>query len=535
MSGSGFVISSYGHVLTNKHVITPELEEVVLVQSGAKLSGTLSVASIDVCFPRESAAWDDLVAQPDPNETKCLDASVVARDDALDLAILSVSASNLPYLGFGDSDAVIAGQAEEAFGFPLGAMLEIGKDTASSDAVPGITRTEGSVSALRMGCGTAATSGTCVTAADRNSQRRYLQISNAINPGNSGGPVVDRHGFAIGVVQSKIVDKDRAVEGLGFAIPINVVKGFLEERGLDMALPVRRMRPGPLQILEPKRLRISLPDGLTDISPFASRVEIDARQTGVSLRIDRVLSPWTTQRLEEELIGSPAFEHGSWAAHESRAVSRTGLAPLRTGLASGELAAASGEDAWMLYGIVDVGQEKLVARYIGAAEWLAFNQSVLVDSLATLDGQRFPVPDVTSIERLRWSSSTDGEGRPALPIPMGWMVMADGPAACARLPRPSTVGSAVATDDFGVFLRAATWAEREIAPAAAAALCGQAGSQSGASYTSQVDYLGVRYVVDGVFVRSAPDRLLRMEVMAPAARGAFARALLDGWVKRIAP
>lgn len=535
MSGSGFVISAYGHVLTNAHVIMPPaLKDVAVVDPGVTLTGTVSVAGIAVCFPRESAAWNEVIAQPDSDQ-KCLDASVVAEDHALDLATLSVSASNLPYLGLGDSDMVVGGQAEEVFGFPLGAQLEIGKGTGNSDVVPSVTRTGGTVSALRMGCGTAATSGTCATAADSNSQRRFLQVSNAINPGNSGGPVVDRHGFVIGVVQSKIIDKDGAVEGLGFAIPINVVKDFLEERGLDTALPVRRMRLGPVQTLDVKRLRMALPDGFTDVAAFASRVEAESLPSSVSLRIDRVLSPWTVQRLDDELTGTPVFERASWGTHEGQASSRTGRMALRTGLAAGELANAAGVDAWMLYGLVDLGPEKLVARYVGPAEWLAFNESVFVNSIATLDGQRLAVPGAASIERLKWSPSTDAEGRSVLPIPVGWSVAADGPATCARLPRPSTAGSASPVDDFGLSLRAATWTERELTPAAAATLCGEAGSQPGASYTSQFEYLGARYVVEGVFVRSAPDRLVRMEVTAPDTRRAFGRALLAAWVKRIAP
>ena len=447
--GSGFVISAYGHVLTNHHVVTPKLEQFVFEQSGVKATGTLSVARIAVCFPREAAVWDDLVAQAGPDETKCLDAFVVAQDETLDLAVLSVSASNLPYLGFGDSDAVVVGQAEDALGFPLGALLvEVGK---AADVVPAITRTPGAISALRMGCGTGARRGPCVSAADRARERRFFQISNGVNAGNSGGPVVDRNGFAIGVVQTKIADVDgEPVEGIGFAIPINVVKEFLEDRGLDSALPVRRLRPGPLHVLDPKRLRLSLPDGLTDVAPLATHVETDPQQAGLSLRIDRVLSPWTTQRLEEELLGTSVFERGSWAAHESRVASRTGRAPLLAGRATGELTDAAGEDAWMLYGILDLGAEKLVARYIGSAEWLAFNESVLANSVASLDGQRFPVPDAASVERLEWLPATDANGQPALPIPIGWTIAADGPTACARLPRPATVGAASAADDFSV-------------------------------------------------------------------------------------
>ncbi len=533
MSGSGFVISNYGHVLTNAHVVTPALEEVALTQSGAKITGTLSVTRIDVCFPRESAVWDDLVAQPGLDQSKCLDAAIVARDEVLDLAVLSVSASNLRYLGLGDSDAVVAGQMEEALGFPLGAKLEIGRDNPSGDVVPGITQTSGTVSALRMGCGTGATRGTCVSAADRESQRRFLQISNAINPGNSGGPVVDRHGFAIGVVQSKIVDKDNPVEGLGFAIPINVAKTFLEERGLDAVLPVRRVRPGPIQALESKRLRIALPEGFVDTAPFASRVETESQETAISFRVDRVLSPWTSQRVEEELIGTPIFERGSWASHETR--TPNGRVPVRTGMAFGEFA-AGGDDVWMLYGIADLGGEKLVARYTGAAERLAFSESILLNSLASIEGQRFPAPDIASIDRLRWSSSTDAQGQPAVPIPLGWTIMADGPTKCSALPPASTAGSATSADDYTVFLRAAVWAERQLDPVAAAASCGDLrGAQSASSYRTQFDYLGVRYAVDGVLVRPSAERLVQLEVVAPEARGAFARALLAAWIKRIVP
>lgn len=300
-------------------------------------------------------------------------------------------------------------------------------------------------------------------------------------------------------------------------------------------LPVRRVRLGPVQTLDVKRLRMALPDGFADVAAFASRVETEGLPSGVSLRIDRVLSPWPAQRLEDELIGTPVFERASWGTHEGQAPSRTRRMTLRTGLAAGELADAAGVDAWMLYGIVDLGPEKLVARYVGPAEALAFNESVFVNSIATLEGQRLPVPDAASIERLKWSPSTDAKGASVLPIPLGWSVAVEGPATCARLPRPSTAGSASSVDDFSVFMRAATWTERDFTPAAAAALCGEAGSQPGASYTSQFDYLGARYVVEGVFVRSAPDRLMRVEVTAPETRRAFARALLAAWVKRIAP
>ena len=90
-----------------------------------------------------------------------------------------------------------------------------------------------------------------------------------MNPGNSGGPVVNRDGFVVGVVHSKLAKAD----AIGFAIPINEVKDFVDTIGLDQAMPVRRLRLGPLQNIEGKGLSLRLPEGfaIARRSPRASR------------------------------------------------------------------------------------------------------------------------------------------------------------------------------------------------------------------------------------------------------------------------
>ena len=69
----------------------------------------------------------------------------------------------------------------------------------------------------------------------------------------------------------KLMDSD----GIGFAIPINVVKDFLGAHGLDQLLPVARMRLGPTQALPGKGLRLRLPEGHEDLSPTRDSLVIN--------------------------------------------------------------------------------------------------------------------------------------------------------------------------------------------------------------------------------------------------------------------
>src|SRR5437667_307006 len=149
------------------------------------------------------------------------DATVFIRTVAnahIDLAILYVSVPNLPYVALGDSDVVIAGQPVEALGYPFGRRVEVGLPVEARNVVPEITTTPGAISATRNG---------------EAGERRYLQVTNTVNPGNSGGPIVDRDGFAVGVITMKLRD----AAGIAFAIPVNQAKDFLELHGVDQQLP----------------------------------------------------------------------------------------------------------------------------------------------------------------------------------------------------------------------------------------------------------------------------------------------------------
>lgn len=179
--GSGFVLDKEGHILTNYHVIADSQEVIVTLQNDST--------------GREVKA-------------KILDV-----DPFVDLALLKIDLpeDELPEpMELGDSTALRIGETTLAFGNPFGNFI----------ADPRPTVTKGVVSALNRSF-----------RPDQQNLRVYtdmIQTDAAINPGNSGGPLVDSRGRAIGV-NTFIVSQSGGSIGLGFAIPINRAKAFIEE------------------------------------------------------------------------------------------------------------------------------------------------------------------------------------------------------------------------------------------------------------------------------------------------------------------
>jgi S1-C subfamily serine protease len=500
-TGSGFVISPHGYVLTNEHVISNS--EFVINEAARKGKVTLKVARIEVCFPPVTSGRDDLL--------RCFEASVHSTDSALDLAVLFITASDLPYVALGDSDVVRSRQSVEALGYPFGRKLDIGR-VAAPDLVPEISVSSSTISALRSG---------------DSGERRVLQINGTVNPGNSGGPLVDQDGYAVGVIRARVTGD----AGIGFAIPINLAKDFLDSRGLDSLMPSRRFRLGAPQTLEGKGISLRLPEGVADTSPFRARVESDPGLAAVALRIDRAASPWTLRQIERALLGPEAFERMSIESNDSQVATRGGGAPLLVGRAGGT---AGGSDARMQYGILDLGAERLVARYVGSAEQIAYNESVFRDSLLSLDGQRLISGSLPPIERIEWAP-LPAASQLNLPVPAGWVIEPGAPSQCAGLSRPGIVAAAYPERDISVALRAAVWDAAGVVPEEAASACSsRRGSSGAASYALGAEWLGVSYSIEGVFVRLASLQVVQLEVIAPAQKAAFARAVLAEWLKRTA-
>ena len=165
-AGSGVIISADGVIVTNNHVIDGASKITVRLRSG-----------------------------------KEYEAKLLGADNATDLAVVKIDANNLKYAVFGDSDALLVGETAVAIGNPLGEL--------------GGTVTEGIISAKDR------------TIVIDNQEMTLLQTSAAINPGNSGGGLFNDQGALIGIVNAKFADT--GIEGLGFAIPINVAKPIISQ------------------------------------------------------------------------------------------------------------------------------------------------------------------------------------------------------------------------------------------------------------------------------------------------------------------
>lgn len=161
-TGSGVIFDASGLIVTNYHVIRGAKEIVVSLADGRSVSGR-----------------------------------VLGGDAATDLAVVKIEGANLPTAAFGDSDKNMVGEPVVAIGNPLGLEFR-GSVTA------------GIISALNRS----------LDVGERTF--RLIQTDAAINPGNSGGALANADGMVIGINSAKI--NASGVEGIGFAIPINVAK-----------------------------------------------------------------------------------------------------------------------------------------------------------------------------------------------------------------------------------------------------------------------------------------------------------------------
>lgn len=162
--GSGFIVSKDGYILTNNHVI----------EGADKI--TVSLA-----------------------DGRQLDAKIVGKDPTFDLAVIKVTAGNLPVLPLGDSDALQVGEWVVAIGNPFGLdhTVTVGVISAKNRSIR----------------------------AGNVSFDGFLQTDAAINPGNSGGPLLDLDGKVVGINTAIIP----YAQGIGFAIPINMAKSVIDD------------------------------------------------------------------------------------------------------------------------------------------------------------------------------------------------------------------------------------------------------------------------------------------------------------------
>ena len=171
-SGSGFILTENGYIVTNYHVVEGSTALTVTTHDGTEYEATL-----------------------------------VGKDSSNDVAVLKVEASGLPAATLGSSQDLSIGDMVAAIGNPLGKLSA--------------TQTIGYVSGINR---EVATGGATTIS--------MIQTDAAINPGNSGGPLFNMYGQVVGITTAKYsgtTNSGATIEGIGFAIPIDDVSSMLDD------------------------------------------------------------------------------------------------------------------------------------------------------------------------------------------------------------------------------------------------------------------------------------------------------------------
>ncbi|HEX3102425.1 MAG TPA: trypsin-like peptidase domain-containing protein, partial [Pyrinomonadaceae bacterium] len=228
-TGSGVVIDKSGNILTNEHVVR-----------GAK-NLTVNLGG-DKVFP----------------------ARVIGSDPDTDLAVIKIEApaDQLTVIPLGDSDALTVGQKVLAIGNPFGLDR---------------TLTTGVISGLQRP----------IRARNGKPIEGAIQTDASINPGNSGGPLLDKFGRLIGV-NSQILSPSGASNGIGFAIPVNIVKRIVPQLIQSGRIDRPKLGVGARGVAEliQQGVRMPVENGLLVVTVAAGSPAAKAGMTGTTQGYD---------------------------------------------------------------------------------------------------------------------------------------------------------------------------------------------------------------------------------------------------------
>jgi len=227
--GTGVIVSEDGYILSNEHV------------TGSKYSN---------CYVTLENG-------------KTYTANVVWSDSVVDLSISKINVKGLAYATLGDSDNVRVGETVYAIGNPIGYEFQ---RTVTSGIISAVNRT------IKL-----EEEGTTTYMED------LIQTDATINPGNSGGPLINPDGLIVGINTVKIT----SAEGIGFAVPINIVKPIIERY-----MKEGKFEEASLGIFAYDTEIIPYIDGDTDIQKgiYVAQISLDSPASKTGLKIGDIIT-----------------------------------------------------------------------------------------------------------------------------------------------------------------------------------------------------------------------------------------------------
>ena len=235
---------------------------------------------------------------------------------------------------------------------------------------------------------------------------------------------------------------------------MNVIKRFLRRHALDNRLPAPILDLAGYLEAPSKGLRLRVPDSFADHSPFRLRLDTTVAESTLALRIDRLSSASSLDQVENAFLVEGMFDRFRAGGAPRRASRTVEGRRVIEGYAVGS-DPTTGQPMSAVYAVLDAGREWIVARYIGTAEVVALNRSVLQASLTGLEVRALMTAEIakgfpTSLA----STAVSGAGTP-VPVPDGWLVEPGAPSSCGGLAAPSLGFAATPAGDFTVQFRAA--------------------------------------------------------------------------------